>query len=238
MHRLLLEHPLILPLFELNPAIDNPSEIRRSPQMFAKLLPREEQYFSLFAQMTSYINDAATTLVEMLSHQDGDYQEYVQRIKSIEHACDDLTHSVATRLNQSFITPFDREDIYMMSKALDDVVDLIDGAARSVVMYDIHETTEAAKQLAGIIQRMALQLNEIVSVLQKPKGVTERLVELHRLENEGDDIYQRAVGALFHENRDPLEVIKWKDVYEKLEAAIDRSENVANIIEGVIIKHS
>ncbi len=205
---------------------------------FSKLLPREEQYFTLFAQMTSYINDAAKTLVEMLAHRDGDYQEYVQRIKSIEHACDDLTHNVSTRLNQSFITPFDREDIYMMSKALDDVVDLIDGAARAVVMYDIHETTDAAKQLAGIIQRMALQLNEVVSILQKPKGVTERLVEIHRLENEGDDIYQRAVGALFHENRDPLEVIKWKDVYEKLEAAIDRSENVANIIEGVIIKHS
>ncbi len=205
---------------------------------FGKLLPREEQYFALFAQMTSYINDAARTLVEMLSQRDGDFQEYVQRIKSIEHACDDLTHNVSTRLNKSFITPFDREDIYMMSKALDDVVDLIDGAARAVVMYDIHETTEPAKQLAGVIQRMAVQLHEVVSILQKPKGVTERLIEIHRLENEGDDIYQRAVGALFHENRDALEVIKWKDVYEKLEAAIDRSENVANIIEGVIIKHS
>jgi predicted phosphate transport protein (TIGR00153 family) len=205
---------------------------------FGKLLPREEQYFTLFAQMTSYINDAARTLVEMLAHHDGDYQEYVQRIKSIEHACDDLTHNVSTRLNQSFITPFDREDIYMMSKALDDVVDLIDGAARAVVMYDIHETTEPAKQLAGVIQRMAMQLNEVVSILQKPKGVTERLVELHRLENEGDDIYHRAVAALFHDRGDPLEVLKWKDVYEKLEAAIDRCENVANIIEGVIIKHS
>jgi predicted phosphate transport protein (TIGR00153 family) len=205
---------------------------------FGKLLPREEQYFTLFAQMTSYINDAARTLVEMMSHHDGDYQEYVQRIKSIEHACDDLTHNVSTRLNQSFITPFDREDIYMMSKALDDVVDLIDGAARAVVMYDIHEVTEPAKQLAGVIQRMALQLNEVVSILSKPKGVTERLVELHRLENEGDDIYHRAVAALFHDRGDPLEVLKWKDVYEKLEAAIDRCENVANIIEGVIIKHS
>ena len=205
---------------------------------FGKFLPREEQYFTLFAQMASYINDAARTLVEMLAHHDGDYQEYVQRIKSIEHACDDLTHNVSTRLNQSFITPFDREDIYMMSKALDDVVDLIDGAARAVVMYDIHEATEPAKQLAGVIQRMALQLNEVVAVLSKPKGVTERLVELHRLENEGDDIYHRAVAALFHERGDPLEVLKWKDVYEKLEAAIDRCENVANIIEGVIIKHS
>jgi uncharacterized protein len=205
---------------------------------FSKLLPREEQYFSLFAKMTSFINDAATGLVEMLSHRDGDYATYVQRIKSIEHACDELTHNVATRLNQSFITPFDREDIYMMSKALDDVVDLIDGAAHAVVMYDIHEATEPAKQLAGVIQRMALQLHEVVSILQKPKGVTERLIEIHRLENEGDEIYQRAVATLFHDNRDPLEVIKWKDVYEKLEAAIDRSQNVANIIEGVIIKHS
>jgi predicted phosphate transport protein (TIGR00153 family) len=206
--------------------------------MFNKLLPREEQYFTLFAQMTSYINDAARTLVEMFSQRDGDYQEYVQRIKSIEHACDDLTHNVATRLNQSFITPFDREDIYMMSKALDDIVDLIDGAARAIVMYDIHESTEPAKQLAGVIQRMAVQLHEVVSILQKPKGVTERLIEIHRLENEGDDVYHRAVGGLFTDRVDPLEVIKWKDVYEKLEAAIDRCENVANIIEGVIIKHS
>jgi len=206
--------------------------------LFAKLLPREEQYFSLFAQMTSYINDAATTLVEMMAHNNGAYEEYVGRIKSIEHACDDLTHNVSTRLNQSFITPYDREDIYMMSKALDDVVDLIDGAARAVVMYDIHETTEPARQLAGVIQRMAQQLHQVISILNKPKGVTERLVELHRLENEGDEIYQRAVGGLFHETRDPLTVIKWKDVYEKLEAAIDRCENVANIIEGVIIKHS
>lgn len=205
---------------------------------FPKLLPREEQYFSLFAQMTSYINDAANALVEMLSRPGSDFPEYGQRIKIIEHACDDLTHNIATRLNQSFITPFDREDIYMMSKALDDVVDLINGAARAILMYDIREATEPAKQLAGVIQRMALQLHQVVSILQKPKGVTERLIELHRLENEGDDIYQRAVGGLFHDNLDPIVVIKWKDVYEKLEAAIDRCENVANIIEGVIIKHS
>src|SRR6195256_6805940 len=134
--------------------------------MFAKLLPREEQYFSLFVQMTSYINDAASSLVEMFSQQGSDYTEYVQRIKGIEHACDDLTHSVSTRLNQSFITPFDREDIYLMSKALDDVVDLIDGAARRFVMYDIHEPTEPARQMAGIIQRMALQLHEVVKILQ------------------------------------------------------------------------
>src|SRR6266508_6580959 len=121
-------------------------------------LPREEQYFDLFIQMTLYISSAARELKEMLADKNHDYAEYAQRIKGIEHACDDLTHNVSTRLNKSFITPFDREDIYMMSKALDDVVDLIDGAARAVIMYDIHETTEPAKQLAGVIQRMAVQL--------------------------------------------------------------------------------
>jgi predicted phosphate transport protein (TIGR00153 family) len=205
---------------------------------FPKFLPREEQYFSLFVQMTSYINDAANALVEMLDHTNGDAEEYAQRIKSIEHACDDLTHSVSTRLNQSFITPFDREDIYMMSKGLDDIVDLIDGVARALVMYDIHKATPPAKQLAGVIQRMAVELHDVIKILEKPKGVTERLVELHRLENDGDDIYQRAVGQLFHEGADPLTVLIWKDLYEKLEAAIDRCENVANIIESVIIKHS
>src|SRR5213596_2110524 len=175
---------------------------------FSKLLPREEQYFSLFAQMTSYINDAANALVEMLSHRDGDYQEYAHRIKIIEHACDDLTHNVATRLNQSFITPFDREDIYMMSKALDDVVDLIDGAARAVVMYDIHEITEPAQQLAGVIQRMARQLHEVVSILDKPKKGNTCIVEVQRPENEGDDIYKSSVARLFNDTREPVKVIK------------------------------
>src|SRR5437660_10407544 len=101
--------------------------------LFAKLLPREEQYFSLFAQMTSHINEAANTLVEMLSHRDGDYQDYAHRIKIIEHACDDLTHNVATRLNQSFITPFDREDIYMISNAIGDGVEQLYGACTAGV---------------------------------------------------------------------------------------------------------
>ena len=136
----------------------------------------------------------------------------------------------------------DRRTLMLIGIGFEEMHKLLAGfglkIARAIVMYDIHETTEHAKQLAGVIQRMARQLHQVVSILDKPKGVTERLVELHRLENEGDDIYQRAVGGLFHETRDPLTVIKWKDVYEKLEAAIDRCENVANIIEGVIIKHS
>jgi predicted phosphate transport protein (TIGR00153 family) len=201
-------------------------------------LPREEQYFALFSRMTSYIYDASRVLVEMVNDPDGDYEEHARRIKAIEHECDELTHTVSTRLNKSFITPFDREDIYLMSSALDDIVDLIDDSALTMVMYGVRESTVHARNLADVIQRMAVELHEIVKKLERPNGITPRLVELHRLENEGDDIYHKAIAELFQNATDPLIVIKWKDIYEKLESAVDRCENVANIIESVIIKHT
>ena len=201
-------------------------------------LPREEQYFDLFIQMTVYISSAARELKEMLSDKNRNFSEYAQRIKGLEHACDELTHSISTKLNKSFITPFDREDIFTMSTALDDIVDLIDDAARAIIIFDVHEITDYARQFADVIVRMSDQLKEIVSTLQKPKNVTQRLVEIHRLENEGDDIYHAAIAELFHDSHDALTVVKWKEVYEKLEAAVDRCENVANIIESVIIKHT
>jgi uncharacterized protein len=200
-------------------------------------LPKEEQYFDLFLQMTLYISDAARELKEMLADTNRDYAEYAKRIKGLEHACDELTHNISTRLNKSFITPFDREDIYHMSSALDDIVDLIDDAAKAIIMFDVREVKDYARDQADVIARMADQLREIVAMLQKPKGVTQRLVEIHRLENEGDDIFHAAIAELFHEEHDALTVLKWKDIYEKLEAATDRCENVANIIESVIIKH-
>jgi predicted phosphate transport protein (TIGR00153 family) len=202
------------------------------------ILPKEEQYFGMFSQMTSYIYDASRALVEMLSDKSGNFEEHSRRIKAIEHQCDELTHKISTRLNKSFITPFDREDIYLMSSALDDIVDLIDDAARAMVMYDVHESTSHAKHFADVIQRMAIELHEIVSKLARPDGMSSRLVTLHSLENEGDEVFHRAIEELFHNAQDPLHVIKWKSIYEKLEAAVDRCENVANIIESVIIKHT
>lgn len=201
-------------------------------------LPKEEQYFTFFIQMTVYISDASRELQEMLNDKNQDYHEYVRRIKGLEHACDELTHSISTRLNKSFITPFDREDIYLMSSALDDIVDLINDAARAIVDFDIKEIKDPAKSFADVIVRMSEQLREIVGTLQKPKNTTQRLVEIHRLENEGDDLYHAAIAELFREERDPLNVLRWKEVYEKLEAAVDRCENVANIIESVVIKHT
>ena len=206
--------------------------------MLRKLLPREDQYFDLFVQMTNYIVEAVRELRDMLNDQQPNYAEYSQRIKRLEHACDELTHTISTKLNKSFITPFDREDIYLMSSALDDIVDLIDDAARAIIIFDVREIKPYAQDFASVLEKMAEQLREIVAMLQKPKNLTQRLVEVHRLENDGDDIYHNAIAELFHEERDPLTVLKWKEIYEKLEAAVDRCENVANIIESVIIKHS
>jgi len=202
------------------------------------LIPKEEQYFGLFRQMTSHIYDAASKLKEMLDDRQGDFPAHLRIIKAIEHQCDELTHSISKKLNSSFITPFDREDIYMLSGALDDIVDLIDDAARAIVMYNVRETTDYARQFGDVIQRMAVQLHEVVSTLERPAGINERLVEIHRLENEGDDLYHEAIGELFRDTPDPLRVIRWKDIYDKLEAAVDRCEQAANIIETVIIKHA
>jgi len=202
------------------------------------LIPKEEQYFELFRQMTSYIYDAASKLAEMLADRQGDFQEHLKRIKAIEHTCDELTHSISTKLNSSFITPFDREDIYLLSGALDDIVDLIDDAARAIVMYNVRETTDYSRQFGDVIQRMAVQLHEVVSTLERPAGISPRLVEIHRLENEGDDLYHEAIAELFRGTPDPLRVIRWKDIYDKLEATVDRCEQAANIIESVIIKHA
>jgi predicted phosphate transport protein (TIGR00153 family) len=202
------------------------------------LIPKEEQYFALFRQMTSHIYDAASKLAEMLAGDPADFKTHLDSIKAIEHTCDELTHSISKKLNTSFITPFDREDIYMLSGALDDIVDLIDDAARAVVMYNVRETTDYARQFGDVIQRMAVQLHEVVSTLERPAGIAPRLVEIHRLENEGDDLYHEAIGDLFQGTPDPIRVIRWKDIYDKLEASVDRCEQAANIIETVIIKHA
>ena len=201
-------------------------------------LPKEEQYFALLKQMTSYISEAAGGLVVLLSRPGGDYRERARAIKEVEHSCDDLIHNIVLKLNKSFITPFDREDIYTLAGGLDDIVDLIDDAAHAMVIFNVRETTEHARQFADVIQRMAVQLHEAVSALESPSEVAPRLVEMHRLENEGDDIYHTAIAELFRDPTDPLTVIKWKEIYEKLEATCDRCESVAHIIESVILKNA
>jgi predicted phosphate transport protein (TIGR00153 family) len=202
------------------------------------LIPREDEYFSMFSQMTEKIQDAAVILVEMVAKDSEDLSPFARRIKDVEHACDTLMHGITTKLNKSFITPFDREDIYHLSVALDDICDYIDAAARAIMMYDIHKTTEYSRHLARIIESLAREINLAVGMLKKPNGMNQHFVEIHRLENEADDVYFRAMGDLFKNSSNPVNIIKWKEFYDILENATDRCESVANIIESIVLKHS
>ena len=202
------------------------------------LLPREDEYFALFSRMAEQIKEAAKILSDMMGAPESEFPTYKQRIKDAEHACDQLMHEISTKLNKSFITPFDREDIYTLSVALDDICDYIDAGARAIVMYDITQLNDHARQLVRIIGDLAAQIDGAIAMLSKPNGMNKHFVEIHRLENEADDVYFRAIGELFKNSTDPISLIKWKELYEILENATDRCESVANIIESIVLKHN
>jgi len=206
--------------------------------MAFSLLPREDQYFALFSQMSAKLQEAAKILVQMFQASDKDFESLSKKIKHVEHECDELTHTVTTKLNKSFITPFDREDIYTLSVALDDVCDYIDAAARAVVMYDIHETDQYAIKLAIVLQKQADEIHAAMDLLEHGKGMGPHLLEIQRLENEADDIYFRSMADLFKNSPDAIHLIKWKELYEILENATDRCESVGNIIESIVLKHN
>ena len=201
------------------------------------LLPKEVQYFALFTQLSSKLQEAAAALVEMLQASDEDFESRSKKIKHIEHECDEIAHSITRKLNSSFITPFDREDIYTLAVALDDVCDYVDAAARAVVMYNIHESDEYAIKLALVIQKLTNEIHEAISLLEHSKGMGPHLLEIQRLENEADDIYFRGMAELFKGSPDAVRLIKWKELYEILENATDRCESVGNIIESIVLKH-
>lgn len=206
--------------------------------MAFSLLPREDQYFALFAQMSEKLQEAAGVLVEMMEGTDENFDSMSKTIKHIEHECDELTHRVTTKLNKSFITPFDREDIYTLSVALDDVCDYIDAAARAVVMYNIHESDEHAISLAEIIRKLTDEIHAATLLLERGKGMEPHLLEIQRLENAADDVYFRGMAELFKNSPDAVNLIKWKELYEILENATDRCESVGNIIESIVLKHN
>src|SRR5215213_10925279 len=136
--------------------------------MAFSFMPREDEYFALFTEMTAQIQDGADTLVTMMQDTSGNLESYMKKIKNAEHNCDELTHKITTKLNKSFITPFDREDIYMLVVALDDVLDYIDAGARAILMYDIREINDYAKHFAKVIQGLAIELHSAISILGKP----------------------------------------------------------------------
>jgi hypothetical protein len=200
------------------------------------LIPTEQRFFDDFGAMAKEIRLGAGMLEEMLVP-DHPVWDKADEIKEVEHKCDFLTHEIIQRLNRTFITPLDREDIHSLARSLDDIMDAIDASAGFVRLYRIQRIRFGARELARIIRDSSEQVTRALTELEKRTGVHEYAVEINRLENEADRVHQQALQQLFDEERDPIEVIKWKEILDFLEAATDRCEDVANVLEGVVVKH-
>jgi uncharacterized protein len=203
-----------------------------------RLLPREEEFFDLFVAVATRNTEAARHLRELFDAPPERRTPHVEAIKRLEHEADQITHEVVNRLDRTFITPLDREDIHQLASDLDDVMDAIDGTARRSQIFHLGIAPQGVKQLAEVIQRMVGVLAEGVGRLKKGDDVMKYCVEAKQLEEEGDAIYHEALGRMFETERDALEVIKWKEIYALLESTIDKCEDVANIIERITIKHA
>jgi uncharacterized protein len=201
-----------------------------------RLIPREEKFYTDFLTLADHIVSAAGLLAEMLATETPDW-EVARQIQQIEHECDNVAHAIIQRLNRTFVTPIDREDIHALARSLDDVIDAIDAAATVIRRYRVAPVRYGARELATVIAQSSHQVRMAVDALERKKGVHERAVEVNRLENEADRLHDEALRRLFEEERDPIAVIKWKEVLDFLEEATDRCEDVANVLEGVVVKH-
>jgi predicted phosphate transport protein (TIGR00153 family) len=201
-----------------------------------RLIPREEKFYSDFIALADQIVTGAGLLERMLKSDPPDWAA-AQPIHQVENECDTITHEIIQRLNRTFVTPIDREDIHALARSLDDVMDAIDAAATVIRRYHVAPVRYGARELASIIARSTDQVRMSVQALERRTGVHERAVEVNRLENEADRVHDEALRRLFEEERDPIAVIKWKEVLDFLEEATDRCEDVANVLEGVVVKH-
>jgi len=202
------------------------------------MMPKDEKFFIMFREMTWNIIEGAELLKDMLDNF-SDPVGSQKRIKEVEHKGDSLTHEIIKKLNKSFVTPLEREDIYALSAALDDILDLIDASAQRIVMYNVENTTPEAKELAFLILKSCQVISKGVSLLGgKLEYISECCVEVNSLENESDRVCREVFSRLFHDEKDPIQIIKWKEIYETLERAVDKCEDAANILESVVLKNA
>ncbi|HEX7086724.1 MAG TPA: DUF47 family protein [Vicinamibacterales bacterium] len=201
-----------------------------------RLIPREEKFYDDFLALADQIVKGATLLEEMLAS-DPPRWDAASAIKDVEHECDGITHTIIQRLNRTFVTPIDREDIHELARSLDDVIDAIDAAAAVIRRYRVAPVRFGARELASAIAKSTHQVRMAVEALERRNGVHVRAVEVNRLENEADRLHDEALTRLFEEETDPISVIKWKEVLDFLEEATDCCEDVANVLEGVVVKH-
>lgn len=202
------------------------------------LIPKERQFFVLFRDNAMNLMEGLTTLAALLKSSTGSFAEQAARLRDLEHQGDEITHRINQELNRTFITPFDREDIYALASAVDDVIDLAEETADTIVLDGITEITAEARQMGEILVQIGQELIQAFEKLEARKDMTRHWIRIHDLENQGDKVTRQAIGALFQDGHDPIHVIKWKDVYSLLEKTVDRTEDVANILESVTIKNA
>jgi predicted phosphate transport protein (TIGR00153 family) len=202
-----------------------------------RLIPREERFFDDFVALAEQIRKGAGLLEEMLAPERPIWDK-ADEIKEVEHKCDFITHEVIQRLHRTFVTPLDREDIHTLARTLDDVMDAIDASAAIVRLYQIERVRPDARELARLVAICAEQVVIAMKALERRHGVATPAIEINRLENEADRAHQNAVRRLFEEEQNPVVIIKWKEILDFLEAATDRCEDVANVLEGVVVKHA
>jgi hypothetical protein len=208
--------------------------------MLRWLLPREDDFFGLFERHAALTVEGAKEMQRLVSGGQN-VRALAARIKEIEHETDVITHTCVEQLHKTFITPLDRDDIHRLITRMDDVMDYIESAAAAVWLYELSEMTVPARQLADVLVRSTEAVAIAVGGLKNVKQadtILNACIEVNRLENEGDEILRTALADLFRGARDPLLVLKWKEIYEALENATDRCEDVANIIEGVVLEHA
>src|SRR3954452_17100848 len=206
----------------------------RLSQVFA---PRDREFFDLFEEQAGNIARAADLLDQMLGRWP-DNADLARDILICEQEGDRITHDIIKRLNQTFVTPIDREDILALASALDDVVDYTEEVADFLGLYKIEAPMDQSLQLSAVLRDCCRQLVEAMSRLRGFKDMSHYIIEMHRLENDGDRIVREALASLFDNGVDPMVVIRWKDIFERQEAAIDATEHAANILEGIVIKNS
>ncbi len=200
-----------------------------------RIIPREMKFFDLFADVTSNITDGARLLTSILEDFDN-IEVRVKELREIEHKGDELIRSIMTKLNQTFITPFDREDIHRLTSALDELLGFITAAGERLLLYKLRSAPGAAVQLAKLIVRQSEGLNHAVIKLEKAQGVMDLCLDVNRLEDEADHIYLEAMGKLFEQEKDAIQLIKMKELYEALEFATDKAEDAAHVLEAVALK--
>ena len=208
--------------------------VPRITQVFA---PRDRVYFELFEEAGRNIM-RSTELLELLLADYPDHRHLAQDIRDCEHEGDRITHEILDRLNHTFVTPIDREDVLALASALDDIVDFTEEVADYLGLYKIEAPMDQAIKLAEVLHKASTQIAEAMPRLRGFNDISENTVEINRLENEGDRITREAIASLFDGGIDPMVVIRWKDLFERLEDAIDATEHVAHILEGIVIKNS